>query len=309
MYRHPGRAYSHFKSPDSMRQVIDREAKTLVLSNAQGAFEGSPNSKTIMTGVENKAKVIPLENLTIGQYDPIGEEDVKDIRKMSHRDLLALEQKGRGINLAGNPPRISKPPPRVICPMPAPGCGKSILDIKGGAYNVGFKSLKGKGIGLAGQHGGAYNVGFIGGGIGLAGQHGGGDLPGTFYGVILPALLNHLNLPADAKVLRRLMTITKKDFEKTQDNKRLIEMVAEDYVKLLVGDEMTGSGKAGLKNLIQKALVKSMDGRKLTGSGIADTFRNVIKTVTPYIKKAGKWAWDNKETLGKIALAGAKLLL
>jgi len=193
-----------------MKQVIDREAKTMVLSNAQGAFEGSPNSKTIITGVENKAKVIPLENLTIGQYDPIGEEDVKDIRKMSHRDLLALEQKGRGINLAGNPPRISKPP-RTICPMPV-GCDKSILDVKGGAYNVGFKSLKGKGIGLAGQHGGAYNVGFIGGGIGLAGQHGGGDLPGTFYGVILPALLNHLNLPADAKVLRRLMTITKKRF-------------------------------------------------------------------------------------------------
>jgi len=290
-----------------MKQVIDREAKTMVLSNAQGAFEGSPNSKTIITGVENKAKVIPLENLTIGQYDPIGEEDVKDIRKMSHRDLLALEQKGRGINLAGNPPRISKPP-RTICPMPV-GCDKSILDVKGGAYNVGFKSLKGKGIGLAGQHGGAYNVGFIGGGIGLAGQHGGGDLPGTFYGVILPALLNHLNLPADAKVLRRLMTITKKDFEKTQDNKRLIEMVAEDYVKMLVGDEMTGSGKAGLKNLIQKALVKSMDGRKLTGGSIADTFRNVIRTVTPYVKKAGKYIWDNKETIGKIALGAAKMFL
>ena len=67
MYRTPGRAYSHFRSPDSMKQVIDREAKTMVLSNAQGAFEGSPNSKTIITGVENKAKVIPLENLTIGQ--------------------------------------------------------------------------------------------------------------------------------------------------------------------------------------------------------------------------------------------------
>lgn len=278
MYRTPGRAYSNHRYPDSMKQVIDREAKTMVLSNAQGAFEGSPNSKTIITGVENKAKVIPLENLNIGQYDPIGEEDVKDIRKMSHRDLLALEQKGRGINLAGNPPRISKPPPRTICPMPVPGCGKSILDIKGG-------------------------------GIGLAGQHGGGDLPATFYGVILPALLNHLNLPADAKVLRRLMTITKKDFEKTQDNKRLIEMVAEDYVKLLVGDEMTGSGKAGLKNLIQKALVKSMDGRKLSGSGIADTFRNVIRTVTPYVKRAGKWIYDNRSDIAKVALAGAKMLL
>ena len=298
MYRTPGRVYSNHRYPDSMKQVIDREAKTMVLSNAQGAFEGSPNSKTIITGVENKAKVIPLENLTIGQYDPIGEEDVKDIRKMSHRDLLALEQKGRGINLAGNPPRISKPP-RTICPMPV-GCDKSILDVK---------NQSGKGIGLAGQHGGAYNVGFIGGGIGLAGQHGGGDLPGTFYGVILPALLNHLNLPADAKVLRRLMTITKKDFEKTQDNKRLIEMVAEDYVKMLVGDEMTGSGKAGLKDLIKKALVKSMDGRKLTGSGIADTFRNVIHKVTPYVKKAGKWAWDNRSDIAKVALAGAKLLL
>jgi len=86
-------------------------------------------------------------------------------------------------------------------------------------------------------------------------------------------------------------------------------MVAEDYVKMLVGDEMTGSGKAGLKNLIQKALVKSMDGRKLTGGSIADTFRNVIRTVTPYVKKAGKYFWDNKETIGKIALGAAKMFL
>jgi len=289
MYRNPGRVYSNFQAPVTMRQAVDREAKTMVLSNAQAVFDGPPNSKTIISGVENKTKIIPLENLTVGQYETIGDEDVRDIRKMSHRDLLALEQKGRGINLAGSPP-ISKPsiskPPRTICPLP--GCDKSILDIKGGAYNVGF----------------------IGGGIGLAGQHGGGDLPATFYGVILPALLNHLNLPADAKVLKRLMMITKKDFEKTQDNKRLIEMVAEDYVKMLVPDQMmTGSGRNGLKNLIQKALVKSMNNRELTGSGIANTFRNVIKTITPYVKKAGKWAWDNKETIGKIALAGAKMLL
>ena len=297
MYRHPGRAYSNFRSPDSMKQVIDREAKTMVLSNAQGAFEGAPNSKTIITGVENKAKIIPLENLTIGQYDPIGEEDIKDIRKMSHRDLLALEQKGRGINLAGNPPRISKPPPRNVFPMPVPpGCGKSILDIKGG------------GIGLAGQHGGASNIGFIGGGIGLAGQHGGGDLPATFYGVILPALLHHLNIPADAKVLRQLMTITKKDFEKTQDSKRLIDMVSEDYVKMLVGNEMSGSGKVGLKDLIKKSLVKSMDGRKLTGSGIIDTFKNVIRKVVPYVKKAGKWVYDNRATISNIALAASRML-
>ena len=297
MYRHPGRAYSNFRSPDSMKQVIDREAKTMVLSNAQGAFEGAPNSKTIITGVENKAKIIPLENLTIGQYDPIGEEDIKDIRKMSHRDLLALEQKGRGINLAGNPPRISKPPPRTVFPMPVPpGCGKSILDIKGG------------GIGLAGQHGGASNIGFIGGGIGLAGQHGGGDLPATFYGVILPALLHHLNIPADAKVLRQLMTITKKDFEKTQDSKRLIDMVSEDYVKMLVGNEMSGSGKVGLKDLIKKSLVKSMDGRKLTGSGIVDAFKNVIRKVVPYVKKAGKWVYDNRATISNIALAASRML-
>ena len=297
MYRHPGRAYSNFRSPDSMKQVIDREAKTMVLSNAQAVFEGAPNSKTIITGVENKAKIIPLENLTIGQYDPIGEEDIKDIRKMSHRDLLALEQKGRGINLAGNPPRISKPPHRNVFPMPVPpGCCKSNLDIKGG------------GVGLAEQHGGAYNVGFIGGGIGLAGQHGGGDLPATFYGVILPALLHHLNIPADTKVLRRLMTITKKDFEKTQDSKRLIEMVAEDYVKMLVGNEMTGSGKVGLKDLISKSLVKSMDGRKLTGSGIIDAFKNVIRKVVPYVKKAGKWVYDNRQTLSNIAVAASRML-
>lgn len=285
MYRNPGRSYSNFQAPVTMRQVIDREAKTMVLSNAQAVFDGPPNSKTIISGVENKTKIIPLENLTVGQYETIGEEDVRDIRQMSHRDLLALEQKGRGINLAGNPPSINKPP--RIYPMPVPGCGKSILDIKGGAYNVGF----------------------IGGGIGLAGQHGGGDLPATFYGVILPALLKHLHLPADVKVLKRLMMITKKDFEKTQDSKRLIEMVAEDYVKMMVGDEMTGSGKVSLKNSIQKALIKSMDGRKLTGSGIVDTFKNVIRTVTPYVKRAGKWAWDNKETLGKIALGAAKMFL
>ena len=290
MYRNPGRAYSNFRSPDSMKQVIDREAKTMILSNAQAVFEGPPNSKTIISGVENKTKVIPLENLTIGQYDSIGEEDIKDIRKMSHRDLLALEQKGRGINLAGNPPRISKPPPR--CP---PGCGKSILEGQG----IALPGRHGGGIGLAGQHGGAYNVGFI----------GGGDLPSTFYGVILPALLHHLNLPADAKVLKRLMTITKKDFEKTQDSKRLIEMVAEDYVKMMVGDSMTGGGRNGLKDLIKTALVKSMDGRKMTGSGIVDTFKNVIRKVTPYVKKAGQWAWDNKETIGKIALGAAKLFL
>jgi hypothetical protein len=273
-----------------MRQVIDREAKTMVLSNAQGAFEGAPNSKTIITGVENKAKIIPLENLTIGQYDPIGEEDVKDIRKMSHRDLLALEQKGRGINLAGAPPpRISKPRPVGIMPV----CGKSNLDIKG------------EGIGLAGQHGGSYNVGFIGGGIGLAG---GGDLPATFYGVILPALLSHLNLPADSKVLRRLMSITKKDFEKTQDSKRLIDMVAEDYVTMMTGGEMVGSGKVVLKDLIQKALIKTMDGRRLTGSGIVSTFKNVIRKVAPYVKKAGNFIWDNKEAIAKIAVNVAKML-
>jgi hypothetical protein len=106
------------------------------------------------------------------------------------------------------------------------------------------------------------------------------------------------------------MSITKKDFEKTQDSKRLIDMVAEDYVKMLVGNEMmTGSGRNGLKNLIQKALIKSIDGRKLTGGGIVDTFKNVIRTVTPYVKKAGQWAWANRGTIGKIALAGAKLLL
>jgi hypothetical protein len=105
------------------------------------------------------------------------------------------------------------------------------------------------------------------------------------------------------------MSITKKDFEKTQDSKRLIDMVAEDYVKMLVGNEMTGGTKVGLKNLIQKALVKSMDGRKLTGGSIADTFRNVIRTVTPYVKKAGKYIWDNRSDIAKVALAGAKLLL
>jgi hypothetical protein len=126
---------------------------------------------------------------------------------------------------------------------------------------------------------------------------------------VLPTLLSHLNIPADSKTIKRLMTITKRDYEKTQDTKRLIDMVTEDYVKMLVGDNMSGSGVHSLNNKIRSALVNTMNMNTMTGAGIIDTFKNVIKTVAPYVKRAGQWAWNNRDTIKDIALTAMPLFL
>ena len=269
MYRTPGqRMFVPYKATSNMKQSIDSEARTKILSNANGATDGAPLSKTIITGVANKTSITPLHNLTVG-FDVVGEE-LPDIREMSHRDLLALEQKnnmdddkqsGRGLKLAGK------------------GMGMGV---------VSFCAQKGKGNVLAG------------------GMYGSGDLPSTFYNEVLPTLLSHLNIPADSKTIKRLMTITKRDYEKTQDTKRLIDMVTEDYVKMLVGDEMTGSGMRSLNTKIKSALARTMNMNKMTGAGIRETFKNVIDTVRPYVKSAlevGKFAWRNRDTIKDIALA------
>lgn len=254
MYRTPGRMFVPYKATSNMKQSIDTEARTKILSNANGATDGAPLSKTIITGVANKTSITPLDKMTVG-FDVVGEE-LPDIREMSHRDLLALEQKnnmdddkqsGRGLKLAG------------------------------------------KGNRLAG--GGMYGRG--------------GDLPSTFYNEVLPTLLSHLNIPADAKTLKRLMSITKRDYEKTQDTKRLIDMVTEDYIKMLVGNApMAGSGMRSLNTKIRSALVKTMNMNKMTGSGIRETFKNVINTVRPYVKPvvaAASFAWRNRDTIRDIA--------
>ena len=267
MYRTPGRMFVPYKATSNMKQSIDTEARTKILSNANGATDGAPLSKTIITGVANKTSITPLDKMTVG-FDVVGEE-LPDIREMSHRDLLALEQKnnmdddkqsGRGLKLAGK-----------------------------GMGVVSFCTQKGKGNRLAG--GGMYGRG--------------GDLPSTFYNEVLPTLLSHLNIPADAKTLKRLMSITKRDYEKTQDTKRLIDMVTEDYIKMLVGNApMAGSGMRSLNTKIRSALVKTMNMNKMTGSGIRETFKNVINTVRPYVKPvvaAASFAWRNRDTIRDIA--------
>lgn len=265
MYRTPGRMFVPYKATSNMKQSIDTEARTKILSNANGATDGAPLSKTIITGVANKTSITPLDKMTVG-FDVVGEE-LPDIREMSHRDLLALEQKnnmdddkkqsGRGLKLAGK-----------------------------GMGVVSFCTQKGKGNRLAG------------------GMYGRGDLPSTFYNEVLPTLLSHLNIPADSKTIKRLMDITRRDYEKTQDTKRLIDMVTEDYAKMLVGDNMSGAGMRSLNTKIRSALVKTMNMNKMTGAGIKETFKKVIDTVQPYIKPAmevGKWAWRNRDTIRDIA--------
>lgn len=269
MYRTPGRMFVPFKATSNMKQSIDTEARTKILSNTNSATEGPPMSKTIISGVANKTSITPLHNLNVG-FDVVGEE-LPDIREMSHRDLLALEQKnnmsddkkqkGKGINLAGR------------------GKGMKVVQF----------CQKGEGITLAGR--------------GMYGR--GADLPATFYNEILPALLELLNIPADSKNIKRLLTITKRDYEKTQDTKRLIDMVAEDYVKMLVGNNMMGAGSvSNLNNKVKQALIKSMEMKKITGAGIRESFNNVIKTVRPYIKpvaEVAKFAWRNRAEIRDIA--------
>jgi len=285
MYRTPGRMFVPYKATSNMKQSIDSEAKTKILSNANGATDGYPLSKTIITGVANKTSITPLHNLTVG-FDVVGEE-LPDIREMTHRDLLALEQKnnmdddkqkGRGLKLAGKGMGVVS-----FCAQ------KKRKTQKGkGMGVVSFCAQKGKGNLLAG------------------GMYGRGNLPSTFYTEVLPTLLSHLNIPADSKTIKRLMTITKRDYEKTQDTKRLIDMVTEDYIKMLVGDEMTGSGMRSLNSKIKSALVRTMNMDNMTGAGIRETFKNVIDTVRPYVKSAlevGKFAWRNRDTIKDIALA------
>ena len=101
MYRKPSArlAFTHSvstQSPNKVAQEIDHEAKTNVLSNTASAVEGPPSSKTIISGVPIKTSIIPLHNMSIGSFEPIGaEKEEPDIREMSHRDLIKLERKGR----------------------------------------------------------------------------------------------------------------------------------------------------------------------------------------------------------------------
>ena len=284
MYRTPGRMFVPYKATSNMKQSIDSEAKTKILSNANGATEGAPLSKTIITGVANKTSITPLDKMTVG-FDVVGEE-LPDIREMSHRDLLALEQKnnmdddrkqnGRGLKLAGKGMGVVS-----FCAQ------KKRKTQKGkGMGVVSFCAQKGKGNRLAG------------------GMYGRGDLPSTFYGEILPTLLSHLNIPAESKTIKRLMDITRRDYEKTQDTKRLIDMVTEDYAKMLVGDNMSGAGMRSLNTKIRSALVNAMNMNNMTGAGIRETFKKVIDTVQPYIKPAmevGKFVWRNRDTIRDIA--------
>jgi hypothetical protein len=78
-------------------------------------------------------------------------------------------------------------------------------------------------------------------------------------------------------------------------------MVTEDYVKMLVGDNMSGSGVHSLHNKIRSALVNTMNMDAMTGAGIIDTFKNVIKTVSPYVKSGVQWAWNNRNEIRDIA--------
>ena len=286
MYRTPGRMFVPFKATSNMKQSIDTEARTKILSNTNSATEGPPMSKTIISGVANKTNITPLHNLNVG-FDVVGEE-LPDIREMSHRDLLALEQKnnmsddkkqkGKGINLAGRGMGVVS----FCADKKQKGKGMGVVSF------CADKKQQGKGIHLAGR--GMYGRGV--------------DLPATFYNEILPALLSYLNIPADSKNIKRLMTVTKRDYEKTQDTKRLIDMVAEDYVKMLVGNEMSGSGMNSLNNKVKQALIKSMEMKKITGAGIRETFNNVIKTVRPYVKpvaEVAKFAWRNRAEIRDIA--------
>lgn len=280
MYRTPGRMFVPYKATSNMKQSIDTEAKTRILTNANGATEGAPMSKTIISGVGKTTDITPLHNLSVG-FDVIGEE-MPDIREMSHRDLLALEQKN---NMDDDRKQT----------------GKGMKVIKFCAQKGKGITLAGKGLKLAGK--GMKVVEFCAQkGRGMYGR--GSDLPSTFYNVVLPALLDHLNIPADSKTLKRLMSIASRNYEKTQDTKRLIEMVAEDYVHMLTGGNMSGEGIHSLNNKIKQALVKTMEMKKMTGAGIQQTFKKVIDTVRPYVKPAievGKWAYRNRDTIKGIA--------
>jgi len=323
MYRKPSArlAFTHSvstQSPNKVAQEIDHEAKTNVLSNTASAVEGPPSSKTIISGVPIKTSIIPLHNMSIGSFEPIGaEKEEPDIREMSHRDLIKLERKGRRAQGA------------------APGIVDTLQiepEMSGqGIHLAGAPRMNGTGLHLAGAPR-MYGTGIhLPGAPGMSGG-GYGSLPNAFYGAILPVILDALNLPADKKTLQRILDIAAVDYEKTKDKDRLVELVVEDYVKMLMGQSgaglrLAGRGKASFKiagnfkypvirKYIRSALVKSMSDLRrdgvLTGSGIVKTFSKVVNAVKPLIKpavKVGKFLWKNREAIENVALKAAPFLM
>jgi hypothetical protein len=168
---------------------------------------------------------------------------------------------------------------------------------------------------------------------GMSGGGSYGSLPNAFYGAILPVILDALNLPADKKTLQRILDIAAVDYEKTKDKDRLVELVVEDYVKMLMGQSggrysldgrmtgtglrLAGRGKAPvIRKYIKSALVKSMSDLRrdgvLTGSGIVKTFSKVVNAVKPLIKpavKVGKFLWKNREAIENVALKATPFLM
>lgn len=326
MYRKPSArlAFTHFvstQSPNKVAQEIDHEAKTNVLSNTASAVEGPPSSKTIISGVPIKTSITPLHNMTIGSFEPIGaEKEEPDIREMSHRDLIKLERKGR--RAQGSAPGIVE----VEVEPDIAGAGLHLAgaprDIYGGGLHLaGAPRMTGTGVAkraMAMARAGASKM--SGGGY--------GSLPNAFYGAILPVILDALNLPADKKTLQHILDIAAADFEKTKDKDRLIELVVEDYVRMIMGGQdgkglrLAGRGMrlAGrgpvIRKYIRSALKKSMadlqrDG-VLTGAGITQTFNKVVSAVKPYVKplvETGKFLWKNREAIENVALKAAPFLM
>lgn len=352
MYRKPSArlAFTHFvstQSPNKVAQEIDHEAKTNVLSNTASAVEGPPSSKTIISGVPIKTSITPLHNMTIGSFEPIGaEKEEPDIREMSHRDLIKLERKGR--RAQGSAPGIVEVEPDIVgAGLALAGSGLHLAGAPRDTYGGGLK-LAGGGLKLAG--GGLHLAGaprMTGTGVakramamaraGASKMSGGGygSLPNAFYGAILPVILDALNLPADKKTLQHILDIAAADFEKTKDKNRLVELVIEDYVRMIMGGQdggrlasldgrktgaglrLAGRGKAPvIRKYIRSALKKSMadlqrDG-VLTGAGITQTFNKVVSAVKPYVKplvETGKFLWKNREAIENVALKAAPFLM
>ena len=347
MYRKPSArlAFTHFvstQSPNKVAQEIDHEAKTNVLSNTASAVEGPPSSKTIISGVPIKTSITPLHNMTIGSFEPIGaEKEEPDIREMSHRDLIKLERKGRraqGADASGIvevEPEDSRPKDSGF----SRGAGLHLAGAPRDTYGGGGLKLAGQGLHLAGAPRmtgtGVAKRAMAMARVGASKMSGGGygSLPNAFYGAILPVILDALNLPADKKTLQHILDIAAADFEKTKDKNRLVELVIEDYVRMIMGGQdgkgLRLAGRGGGKRLggsppngpvirkyIRSALKKSMadlqrDG-VLTGAGITKTFSKVVSAVKPYVKplvETGKFLWKNREAIENVALKAAPFLM
>lgn len=337
MYRKPSArlAFTHFvstQSPNKVAQEIDHEAKTNVLSNTASAVEGPPSSKTIISGVPIKTSITPLHNMTIGSFEPIGaEKEEPDIREMSHRDLIKLERKGRraqGADASGIvevEPEDSRPKDSGF----SRGAGLHLAGAPRDTYGGGGLKLAGQGLHLAGAPRmtgtGVAKRAMAMARVGASKMSGGGygSLPNAFYGAILPVILDALNLPADKKTLQHILDIAAADFEKTKDKNRLVELVIEDYVRMIMGGQdgkglrLAGRGKAPvIRKYIRSALKKSMadlqrDG-VLTGAGITKTFSKVVSAVKPYVKplvETGKFLWKNREAIENVALKAAPFLM